>query len=125
MLAAMSWEISAHAGVRRASGLLLLRLGLTLTFLLLAQGAGPAVGGWPGWPAAALATGLVLGALSCPCAAGALIWGALAAPPAPQGLVWILAAQALAVMLLGAGRWSVDRRLFGRRLVFSSDDTFG
>lgn len=121
----MSWEISAHAGVRRASGLLLLRLGLTLTLLHLAQGDGPAVLSWPGWPAAALAAGLMLGLLSCPCAVGTLLWGALAAAHGPRGLLLILALQALAVMLLGAGRWSVDRRLFGRRLVFSSDDTFG
>jgi hypothetical protein len=126
----MFWELPGHAGMQRALGLLMLRTGLTVTLLLHAQNAMPACPPWAWWCLAALAAGLMAGLLSCPCAGLSLLWCWLVLPAGVGAAPWPVAllpatAQALAVMLLGAGRWSLDRRLFGRRLVFESDDTFG
>lgn len=126
----MFWESPVHAGSSRALGLLMLRGSLTVTLLLQAQNAMPACPPWSWWCLGVLAAGLAIGLLSCPCAGLSVLWCWLVLPAGPHLGTWALAllpvtAQALAVMLLGAGRWSVDRRLFGRRLVFESDDTFG
>lgn len=126
----MFWESPVHAGSSRALGLLMLRGGLTVTLLLQAQNAMPACPPWAWWCLGVLAAGLVVGLLSCPCAGLSVLWCWLVLPAGPGLGAWALAllpatAQALAIMLLGAGRWSLDRRLFGRRLVFESDDTFG
>lgn len=126
----MFWEMSAHTGWRRAVGLLLLRWSFTVTLVQLALAAGVACPPWAWWCLAGLALGLVPGLLSCPCALAGAVLALCLASLAPQAAaVWLalLAAlgQALAVVLLGAGRWSVDRRLFGRRLVFDSEDSFG
>jgi len=126
----MFWEMSAHTGWRRAGGLLLLRLSFTVTLVQLALGAGAACPSWAWWCWAGLALGLVPGLLSCPCALAGAVLALCLASLAPQAMPVLLAlvvalGQALAIVLLGAGRWSVDRRLFGRRLVFDSDDSFG
>lgn len=126
----MFWESPVHAGLSRALGLLVLRVSLTVTLLLQAQHAPPACPSWAWWCLGVLVAGLAVGLLSCPCAALSMLWCWLALPAGPGPGAWALGllpatAQALAVMLLGAGRWSLDRRLFGRRLVFESDDTFG
>lgn len=106
----------------------MLRVSLTVTLLLQPQNAMPACPPWAWWTLCTLAASLAIGLLSCPCAAFGALWCWLALPASPGLSVWALlpvTAQALAVMLLGAGRWSLDKRLFGRRLVFESDDTFG
>lgn len=126
----MFWESPGHAGSSRALGLLMLRGSLTVTLLLHAQNAMPACPPWSWWCLGVLSVGLAVGFLSCPCAGLSVLWCWLVLPPGPGLGAWVLAlspavAQAVAVMLLGAGRWSVDRRVFGRRLVFESDDTFG
>ena len=126
----MLWESPVHAGSSRALGLLMLRGSLTLTLLLQAQNAMPASPPWSWWCVGVLAVGLAVGLLSCPCAGLSVLWCWVVLPGGPALGAWSLGllpvtAQALAVMLLGAGRWSLDKRLFGRRLVFESDDTFG
>lgn len=115
------------AGRSRALALALLRMGLMVALVqchaLLSGWAE-----WLPWLGVPVVVGLGAGLFTRCCAGAAAGLMLLVLGQAGVAAVWSMLPDlmcAAAVALLGGGPWSLDMALFGRRLVFSSDDSFG
>lgn len=96
-------------------GLLVLRLELCLLVLLDPHGMPLAVGGpWPMRVMWCAATLLACGWLT-PLAV--LVAATLTLLRLPEMLAWAVLVHALALLLLGPGAYSIDARMFGRRVL--------
>jgi hypothetical protein len=101
------------------AGLLLLRLSVVAALAARAMAA-PGLSGWTAYAVAALAAGLVVGLQTrivaglCAAWAGFHLFGS-----EPLATVQLL--DAVVLLLLGPGAFSVDARLFGRRTVIVPD----
>jgi hypothetical protein len=117
----MAYSLSGHPAGANGVALLLLRVSAALTPYVAYQHAA----GSPGYPwlvTASLAAGvlLVLGvgtrATALVCAIAAVVVG-FEAGGWPAALLALAALDFGAIALLGAGAYSVDARLFGRRVI--------
>jgi hypothetical protein len=111
------------------AALLLMRIATAATLLLAAHHA-LRPDAWQLFIAAALAIGLLMGLFTRVLGAlGALLLGVFAIRTGGPvgGLLALHGIQALALALLGAGAYSIDARLFGRRVIRLDDgsDPFG
>jgi hypothetical protein len=117
------------SGGAAGAALLLMRIATAAT-LLLGTLHLPRPDAWQIFATALLAVGLLAGFLTRAVGAlGALLLGVLAARTGGTigGFLALHGIQALALALLGAGAYSIDARLFGRRVIRLDDgrDPFG
>ena len=117
------------SGGAPGAALLLMRVA-TATTLVLAAVHFPMPDAWPALAALPLAIGLLAGLFTRVVGVlGALLLGVLAARTGGTAGVFLAlhGVEALALALLGAGAFSIDARLFGRKVIRLDDhgDTFG
>lgn len=118
--AVMESLVSIYPGGAAAGALLLLRISLAGQLLFLKFATEVALPDWSSPIAVLVAVGIMAGicaracavALSLGAAAGFLV---LAAPLGP--MIGFSAVASVALVVLGPGAWSVDARLFGRRVI--------
>jgi hypothetical protein len=120
----MGTLVSLYPGAAAGLALLLLRFVLAAGLMLLTFQAGVPVPDWAAAVAGMIALGLVFGIWnSILVAANALVaLAALVELGNMVSLFWaLLGVMSISLALLGPGAYSIDARLYGRRVILSDD----